>query len=449
MASNNSIESRLAFAGMDGEKRKVLREIRPQILKFLPGILDGFYAQSAKWPETAGLFRNPDHMRHAKAMQIKHWEVITAAEFSEAYVASVTRIGETHNRLGLEPRWYIGGYSMILEGLIEQIEMDAPAGWFGTAARAKKARMLSAITTAVLLDMDFAISVYLDAGRREKRGALEKLASSFDSTVGVIVEAVSSASAELESAAGALTRAAESTQQLSTTVAAASEQASANVQSVASASEELAASVGEIARQVEDSSKIANEAVQQARSTDMRINQLSQAAGRIGDVVKLITSVAEQTNLLALNATIEAARAGEAGRGFAVVAQEVKALAAQTAKATDEIGTQITGMQTATGEAVVAIGEISATIERIAGISAAIAAAVEEQGAATREISRNVQQAAQGTTQVASNIVSVNAGASETGAVSSRVFSFAQSLSGESSHLKDEVGKFLETVRAA
>jgi methyl-accepting chemotaxis protein len=239
------------------------------------------------------------------------------------------------------------------------------------------------------------------------------------------------------------------TQSLSGTVAAASEQASANVQSVASATEEMTASVNEISRQVQESSRIASEAVKQAQETDARINKLSQAAGRIGDVVKLITAIAEQTNLLALNATIEAARAGEAGRGFAVVASEVKQLASQTAKATDEIGTQIAGMQAATQESVAAIKEISATIARVSEIAATIAAAVEEQGAATQEISRNVQQAAQGTAQVASNITDVNRGAAETGSASSQVLSSAQSLSSESNHLKLEVDKFLVTVRAA
>ena len=183
-------------------------------------------------------------------------------------------------------------------------------------------------------------------------------------------------------------------------VAAASEEASTNVQSVASATEEMASSVNEISRQVQESARMAGDAVGQARTTNDRVGELSKAAARIGDVVELINTIAGQTNLLALNATIEAARAGEAGRGFAVVASEVKALAEQTAKATGEIGQQITGIQAATQDSVDAIREISGTIERLSEISSAIAAAVEEQGAATQEISRNVQQAAHGTQQV-------------------------------------------------
>jgi len=278
---------------------------------------------------------------------------------------------------------------------------------------------------------------------------MEKLADDFQTTVGNIVGAVSGASVELESAARTLTRTAESTQQLSGMVASSSEEASGNVQTVASATEEMTSSVGEIARQVQESSRIASEAVTQAEKTDARINALSGAASRIGDVVKLITAIAEQTNLLALNATIEAARAGEAGRGFAVVAQEVKALAAQTAKATDEIGTQIGAMQTATQESVAAIKEIGGTIARIANIATTIAAAVEEQGAATDEIARNVSQAAKGTAEVVVNISDVNRGASETGEASAKVLISAQALARESGALRQEVEKFVATVRAA
>jgi methyl-accepting chemotaxis protein len=283
----------------------------------------------------------------------------------------------------------------------------------------------------------------------ERKAAMHRLAEEFEKAVGNIIENVSSASTELEAAASTLTRTAETTQQLSTAVASASEQASSNVQSVASATEEMTGSVAEISRQVQESSTIAKEAVQQAQKTDVRINDLSQAAGRIGDVVKLITAIAEQTNLLALNATIEAARAGEAGKGFAVVAQEVKALAGQTAKATGEIGSQISGMQAATNESVAAIKEIGSTIGRISEIAATIAVAVEEQGAATNEIARNVQEAAKGTAEVAGNIVHVNHGAGETGSASSQVLASAQALAGESNHLKSEVRKFLSTVRAA
>jgi methyl-accepting chemotaxis protein len=283
----------------------------------------------------------------------------------------------------------------------------------------------------------------------QRRQDMMRLADQFESAVGEVIETVSSASTELEASATTLTSTAEHAQQLATVVASASEEASTNVQSVASATEELSSSITEISRQVQESARVASEAVSQARTTTDRVGELSKAATRIGDVVELINTIAGQTNLLALNATIEAARAGEAGRGFAVVASEVKALAEQTAKATGEIGQQISGIQAATQESVGAIKDISDTIERLSEISSAIAAAVEEQGAATQEISRNVAQASQGTQEVSSNITEVQRGASETGSASSQVLAAAQSLSGDSNRLKLEVGKFLGTVRAA
>jgi methyl-accepting chemotaxis protein len=333
-----------------------------------------------------------------------------------------------------------GNFEIVLPGLgrkDEVGEIAAAVGAFKIKAVEKAQREADEETAAQ------------DRAATERRAAMRRLAEQFETAVGNIVGSVSSSSTELEAAANTLTQTAANTQELSGVVAAASEQASNNVQSVASATEEMSASVNEISRQVQESSNIAAEAVRQAQNTDARIAELSRAASRIGDVVTLITAVAAQTNVLALNATIEAARAGDAGRGFAVVASEVKALAGQTAKATSEISTQIAGMQSATQDSVAAIKEIGDTIRRVSEIAATIAAAVEEQGAATQEISRNVQEAAKGTTEVAVNIVSVNRGAGETGSASAQVLSSAQSLSSESSHLKIEVAKFLETVRAA
>ena len=287
------------------------------------------------------------------------------------------------------------------------------------------------------------------AGAAARRAELIRFADDFEAAVGTIVANVSASAVQLEAAAGTLTRTAETTQSLSSQAAGASEQASSNMQSVASATEELSASVDEIGRQVQESNRIAEAAVHQAEQTDGRIGKLSRAAQEIGDVVKLITAIAEQTNLLALNATIEAARAGEAGRGFAVVASEVKSLASQTAKATDEISSHIAGMQGATQESVAAIKEIGGTIAQISTIASTIASAVEEQGSATQEIARSVQTVAQGTHEAAANILEVNRGAAETGSASGNVLESARTLSSESTRLREELDRFMANIRAA
>ncbi|ACF03632.1 methyl-accepting chemotaxis sensory transducer [Rhodopseudomonas palustris TIE-1] len=288
-----------------------------------------------------------------------------------------------------------------------------------------------------------------EAGREARRAELIGFASEFESAVGAIVAHVSDAASQLESAASTLTRTAETTQALSGQVAGDSQQASSGMQAVASATEQLSASVGEIGRRVDQSSAIAEAAVEQAHETDDRIGKLTQAAQQIGEVMQLITTIAEQTNLLALNATIEAARAGEAGRGFAVVAAEVKSLATQTAKATDEISSQVAEMQEATRDSVTSIQRIGSTIAEISTISASIASAVTQQDAATREIASSVQGVAQGTQRVAGNIAEVNRGAAETGAASAQVLQSARSLSAESARLRTELDRFMANIRAA
>ncbi len=289
-----------------------------------------------------------------------------------------------------------------------------------------------------------------EARQAEQRKAdMRQLVAQFRAAIGGIVNIVSTASAELEGTAGVLSKAAEHNRELSSTVAQRSEESSSDILSVASASEELSASVGEISQQVQQSSQIANEAVGQAKKTGNRIGDLLEAVNRISGVVKLIAGIAKQTNLLALNATIEAARAGNAGKGFAVVAQEVKDLAAQTARATGEIATQISGVQEATKESVAAIEDITRTINRVSDIAEAIAYAVDQQGAATLEITQSVQHVAGRTSDVTASVSEVSRSASETGTASEKVLTAAQSLSKESSHLKSEVDKFLSSVASA
>ena len=282
-----------------------------------------------------------------------------------------------------------------------------------------------------------------------RKAELNQFVEAFRTKIGGIIEQVMSSSDRFEKDAQQLSLTAHSTAEMSGQSADTSRQASEHVRSAATASNELSQSIVEISRRVQDSNSVAADAVKQANATDQRMAELTAAGDRIGDVVKLITSIAEQTNLLALNATIEAARAGDAGRGFAVVAQEVKNLAGQTAKATDEISSHIVNMQRATGESVEAIKAIGLTIERISEITTAISSAVEEQGAATQNIAHGVEAAAGGTLNVAENIERVAQGASETETTSSQILQSARALSGVSVHLRDEVEKFLDSVRAA
>jgi methyl-accepting chemotaxis protein len=285
--------------------------------------------------------------------------------------------------------------------------------------------------------------------RAARAAALDALSTAFESKVGQMVAEVSASATEMKIEAQSMTDTADQTIQQATNVAAAAEQASANVQTVASAAEELASSIAEIARQVAQSSKIAGRAKDDAARTDAVVHALAEGAQKIGEVVGLISSIAGQTNLLALNATIEAARAGDAGKGFAVVASEVKSLATQTAKATEDIGRQITQIQTATREAVAAIEGIGSTIGEISEIGAAIAAAVEEQGSATQEIARNVQQAAIGTQEVTSNITGVSDGANGTGTTAANVLGAAGKLARKADELRREVGQYIAGVKAA
>lgn len=437
-------ETRMRFMRIDEKTCELLRDVWAAVEPALPEILEGFYQHITGVPELARMVGSD--IPRLKSAQGSHWKRLFNGRFDDEYMQGVRAIGLVHNKIGLEPRWYIGGYNFVLSRLV------AIAVGKYRWKQQHLSDVLTALNCAVMLDMDIAISVYQEAMLTERKRQQEKISAAiceFDDQMKVVLKTVSGSAANMQSAANSLATSSEESTRQSSAVANASEEASANVQAVAAATEELTSSVTEICRQVAESTKAAGNAVTQANKSSAIMQSLAEAAQRIGDVVSLIASVAGQTNLLALNATIEAARAGEAGRGFAVVAQEVKALAAQTAKATDEISQQILSIQEATKESVNAIQEIGMTISVVNEIAAATAAAVEEQGTATAEIARNIQEAAIGTQEVSRNISGVSEVASATGQTATLLLSAANDLSRESDALRTRVEGFFAAIRTA
>jgi methyl-accepting chemotaxis protein len=365
-------------------------------------------------------------------------------KLADGDTASEIDIPETKDQVGT----LVGSIKVFRENLIETNRLQAEQREAEKQAladeqkREEEKRAAEAMAEEQKRDAD----AKADAERKQ---AMLEMADEFEKNVMSVVEGLSSATTEMQSSAEAMSATASQTSSQATAVAAASEEAATSVQTVAAAAEELSATVAEISRQVTESNQIAQSAVDEAAATNVKVQGLAEAAQKIGDVVSLINDIASQTNLLALNATIEAARAGDAGKGFAVVASEVKSLATQTGKATEEIGSQISSIQTETAAAVEAIQSIGSTVGKMGEIATSVASAVEEQGSATHEIASSVQQAAAGTQEVSSNIVQVTQAADESQSSSGQMLEASKELAQQGNILRNEVGKFLESVRAA
>ena len=485
MASHAKLDDRLAFLGIGPAERESLRRLRPTIRKVLPGTLDAFYDLLGKTPTMRAFFSSPSHMTSAKTRQVGHWELLASGQFDGAYIDGVTRVGETHARIGLEPRWYIGGYSRLLEALVRAVIEDRWPKTFGRTSRAAEQAVsdICALMRATMLDMDLAISVYFDAGERERKAraaeaeflsaeraavveavshGMERLASGnlshrMDDTVpqgyaklredfNAACDALERAMRQVGGAASAMSTGAEEIAVAADNLSRRTEQQAASLEETAAALDEITATV----RKTAGGAKHASEAASAARGAAERssnvmvsavaaMDAIESTSGQIGQIIGVIDEIAFQTNLLALNAGVEAARAGEAGKGFAVVASEVRALAQRSADAAKEIKLLVSASIERVKDGVRAVahtgetlGSVSAHIAEIDGLVREIAASTAEQSAGLAEVNTAVNNMDQ--------VVQQNAAMVEQSTAATH------SLKGEASELARLIGRFNVSV---
>ena len=319
--TGSDLQTELRFLGIDDTTRQELVDFLPILEEEVDGFLDEFYSHITAWPNLRNIIGDMGNVPRLKEAQRDHWRLLFSGRFDASYQEQVRRVGLAHERIGLEPSWYMGGYCFVLVRIVALLTHR-----FRRKPQ-KVAVMTGAILKAVFLDMELVMDIYNQQLQEHHQEQMNKLADEFEQNVMSVVQSLSSSATQMQQTAQEMTSIAELTEERSGNVAAASEQASANVQTVAAATEEMASSSQEIGRQVTKSTEVAHRAVSEAEKTNGSVQDLAKSGEKIGAVIDLIKDIAEQTNLLALNATIEAARAGEAGKGFAVVASEVKALA--------------------------------------------------------------------------------------------------------------------------
>ncbi|MBK5960036.1 hypothetical protein CCR97_17760 [Rhodoplanes elegans] len=391
--ADEQFKTDLSYIAFEPDDVALMKEVKPVLMAALPRILDTFYQKTAAIPPLATLFKSAQRMVYAKEAQAKHWSYLFDGLFDERYRESAKRIGQTHHRIGLSPHWYMLGYGMIQAELLAAVMADKSM-LLTAAQRRRVAGVQAAVSRAVMIDMDTALSTYWDEMEKARREDAETTIERINSQVLDTVTTVGTYNKTLLDSADSMKMVSEAVTEDATSATGAAGTALASAQTVAAAAEELHASIAEIARQVNRASAAARTADGRMKETRSVVDNLDRAADEIGQVVGLIGDIASQTNLLALNATIEAARAGEAGKGFAVVAAEVKTLANQSGRSAEQIAGQISRIQEVVRRTATAIEEVAATIRELEGISSSISAAVEEQSAATSDIAQNVGQTA-------------------------------------------------------
>ena len=403
----SDVNERLQFVKISEAERLILRNFAKIVEGGIDKIMESFYASVMTTPTLAAMFKNPQHAEHARAAQKRHWLNLFSAKFDDDYYRSVREIGKAHSRIGLEPRWYIGGYSLALAQLLALATRHYGGSWLNRRGKASLEEVHSAVTRAVLLDIDLALSVYLDEEQARHQAFVDRLSHDFEGSVVSLIDDLRNGAAHIDGGAQEMHDAASTAAQQAATVAEASSSTNASVQTVASAIEEMSVAIQEISGHLARQVSVSASALENGHAADEQARGLTECADRIGAAVKLISDVASQTNMLALNATIEAARAGEAGKGFAVVAGEVKHLANQTAKATEDITRLVDEVRSSATATAASIRQVTGTIGSLDQATGAIAAAIEEQTAATRTIAESVSHAATSTRQASDGITQV------------------------------------------